>query len=251
MMQEKIKEQNEIVVQHFNKLAQFYDEKAQQRTAYLTVIDRMIIEKLKEKKGLKLLDIGCGTGLRTAALAKQLKCSEIYGIDIAKEMVEQAKKRIPHAQQVDMTSFTLGKEFDVVLCLFNCFGYLRTYKERISALKNMQKHLKKGGMLFIDVMNARHKGEGLTFKRTSLTIIKEYLYSILNQKVGIGNKLFSIMVNNQNIQGFVHGFFDTEMVWLLQKAGFNIEKKYIIGYETGELKQHVTDGQLFYICRKK
>ncbi len=251
MVRERAKEQKEIVVQHFNELAPFYDEKANQRLVYLAAIDALIIKRLKEKKGLKLLDVGCGTGLRTALIAKQLQSPQVYGIDIAQEMVEQAKKRIPAVQQTNMVSFNLQREFDAIFCLFNCFGYLGTYYERISALKNIQKHLKKEGLLFIDVMNARHKGEGLTFNRTNLGIIKEFLYSLLNPKLGIGNKLFTITLNNQNLQGFVHGFFDIEMVWLLQKSGFNIEKRYIIGYETGEIKQHIAEGQLFYICKKK
>ncbi len=227
-----------------------YNEKSKQREKYLTQINSIIINTLKDKKGLSMLDIGCGTGSRVANIVRFLDTSMVYGIDISKEMVKIAKKK-KQAEVADIVSLNLeDKNFDVALCLFNCFGYIDTHKKRVMALQNMNKHLKEGGILFIDVMNARHKGEGITFKRTTKDIIKDFFLPFFDQSLGFGNKRFTININNQEVAGFVHGFYDTEMQWILKKSGFIILHNYIIGYDSGEIKSNINEGQLFYICQK-
>lgn len=245
----------EIVTNHFNVLASIYDSKADNRKNYLNAIDNIIInylgKKEQEKQGhLVILDVGCGTGLRAAKIASYLNSPIVFGIDIAEEMVKQAKKRINHAHVQSMESFYLAVKFDAIFCLFNAFGYLATYKERLQALKNMRNHLKDDGILFIDVMNILHKGEGITFKRTNQDIIKDVISPLITGK-GQGNKEFSIKINEKETAGFVHGFFDFEMKWLLKRSGWFIEQKHIIGYDSGSMKQKNRQGQLFYICRKK
>ncbi len=248
---------NALVRHHFTAITQLYDEKTKQRENYLAAVDNLIIAQLqsafKRRKGLLLLDIGCGTGRRIEKIAHALYAPIVYGIDISPTMVEQAKKKLPFVFEMDMLALNIKKEaFDCVFCLFNSLGYLSTYKQRLIALRNIHTHLTKDGLLFIDVMNILHKGEGITFQRTWNMIIKEFLYSCLNpQIIGIGNKLFTLKINNQAVKGFVHGFFNYEIQWLLRTAGFSIEQRYIIGYDSGKIKQKITQGQLFYICRKR
>lgn len=248
----RVQVQKKIVVTHFDEIAPWYDEKTAQRLKYLAVIDALIIEVLKEKKEPKILDLGCGTGVRIMNIAKHLNKAEVYGIDIARRMVTEARKRMQHVEQMDMVSLGLAeKDFDAALCLFNCFGYLSTYKERIRALKNINWHLKNDGLLFIDVMNARHTGEGISFRRTTMDILTDSLSGLLNPSLGFGNKIFSLEVNRKKIEGFVHGHYDLEMRWLFWKSGFTIKKRYVIGYDSGEIKNRISEGQLFYICQKK
>ena len=242
----------QTVLNHFNFLAGSYDEKAEKRKNYLDAIDALIINNLKkqEQAPLLLLDVGCGTGTRAVGIANALDAT-IWGIDVAEEMIKQAEKKIDKVYEQSMTSLQLPQQFDAIFCLFNAFGYLGTYKERLQALRNMQLHLHENGTLFIDVMNILHKGEGRAFERKNREIIKDIVFPIIKPNIGLGNKGFSIIVNNKKIQGFVHGFFDLEMKWLLKRSGFEIVEKQIIGYDSGEIKKNNTEGQLFYVCKKK
>ncbi len=245
----------ETVRNHFNSLANIYDAKAENRKKYLTAIDNLIINHLKNKEqenqdNLVILDVGCGTGSRVANIASNLNSATVWGIDVAEQMVRQAEKRINHACVQSMTALNLSIKFDAIFCLFNAFGYLATYQERLQALRNMRNHIKDGGILFIDVMNILHKGEGLAFKRTNQDVIKDIVFPLITGK-GLGNKEFSIKINDEETAGFVHGFFDFEMGLLLKKSEWFIEQKQVIGYDSGNIKQKNSQGQLFYICRKK
>ena len=51
----------------------------------------VIDETLGDRKGLSILDLGCGTGL--AGLAVVERASRLVGIDLSPEMIEQARAR--------------------------------------------------------------------------------------------------------------------------------------------------------------
>lgn len=81
-----------------------------------------IIETANNKP-LKILEIGCGEGLRLAWLAKQFNV-DVYGIDLSKKAVASANKLGVKAKQgaADQLQFKDG-EFDVVVfgfCLYLC-----------------------------------------------------------------------------------------------------------------------------------
>ncbi len=69
--------------------AQEYNENSEvQKSAAMELIDQL---KLQGRE--ILLDVGCGDGKITAALAKVLSNGKVYGIDISPEMIDFAKKR--------------------------------------------------------------------------------------------------------------------------------------------------------------
>ncbi len=49
-----------------------------------------------------------------------------------------------------MLDFELGKQFDVVTCLFSSIGYVQTVPNLRRAIQNMSDHLKPGGVLMIE-----------------------------------------------------------------------------------------------------
>ena len=49
-----------------------------------------------------------------------------------------------------MLDFELGKQFDVVTCLFSSIGYVQTVPNLRRAIQNMSDHLKPGGVLVIE-----------------------------------------------------------------------------------------------------
>ncbi len=49
-----------------------------------------------------------------------------------------------------MTDFDLGRQFDVIVCLFSSIGYVRTKAELQKAIKTMSRHLLPGGVLLVE-----------------------------------------------------------------------------------------------------
>ena len=49
-----------------------------------------------------------------------------------------------------MVNFDMGKQYDAVMCLFSSIGYLKTINNLETAIANMAKHTKAGGVIIIE-----------------------------------------------------------------------------------------------------
>jgi SAM-dependent methyltransferase len=95
------------------------------------------------------LDVACGTGAHLAYLATHY---EVHGVDLSADMLTEAKARLPGANFVesDMRSFDLGRQVDVVSCLFSAVAYMPTAADLDAAIMTMGAHVALGGLLIID-----------------------------------------------------------------------------------------------------
>jgi ubiquinone/menaquinone biosynthesis C-methylase UbiE len=215
-----------IIVEHYNKLANSYDEKSLNRLNYLNSVDTLVKNNLPINSNL--LDVGCGTGNRIRKLTTGLNLT-INGCDISPKMIDIAKTNIDNVTLQDMCNLNYrDKEFDVVTCLFNAFGHLDSKDKRIKTLKQFNRVLKDDGVLFIDVLN---------------------FYLLTPPFKSNGDKFFKLDVDGEVVDGYVHGFTHREMLELLQETDFIIDSTSEIDYETGEVES--STGQLFYMCRKQ
>jgi SAM-dependent methyltransferase len=100
-------------------------------------------------EGGQLLDVACGTGLHIEYLKEHF---EAEGLDISDDLLELARQRNPEIvfHQGDMTDFRLGRQFEVVTCLFSSIGYVKTADGLAHAIGCMASHLKPGGVLVIE-----------------------------------------------------------------------------------------------------
>lgn len=74
-----------------------------------------------------LLDLGCGTGTNTLAIADALvQPLRVVGVDASAEMLAHARRRAPHLEWVnaDMRNLPVQGEFDLVVCCFNTLQLL-------------------------------------------------------------------------------------------------------------------------------
>jgi len=136
----------------FSKSAQYYDEiYASIDKDYFAEANKAhkIIQKYKQSKGKLLLDVACGTGAHAQPLSKYYK---VEGLDLDPEMLSVARKKHPKItfHQGDMTNFDLGRQFDVIVCLFSSIGYVKTKSRLQKAIKSMNRHLLPGGVLLIE-----------------------------------------------------------------------------------------------------
>jgi ubiquinone/menaquinone biosynthesis C-methylase UbiE len=245
---------NRVIFNHFNSLANDYDKMSLKRAKYLNGIDDLILNRLQKtyKHDIRMLDVGCGTGRRTEKYKLKLDRSVIYGCDLSPRMIKIAQtKQIDKVILSDMSMIQLQNEsFDVILCLFNTFGYLVSHQQRLQTLINFNKMLKVNGYLFLDVMNRWHTGEGLNYKKSIFSLCKENIKSMLSSTITNGDKIFLLSFNGKKVDGWVHGFSNSEMRLLLKKSGFSVKEVLYVGYDTGQIKKYFWEGQLFYVCTK-
>ena len=243
-----------IVVNHFNLLASKYDYYSLKRKKYIDKINEIVCDKISQFSNPNVIDIGCGTGSRAEKIKEITNCN-MTCCDISEKMLEIAsRKKIDKVFQADILEVSDKVEdnkYDVVLCLFNVFGYLSCDEDRSKAMRELASILDNKGMLIIDVMNLFHTGEGLSFKKNICQIACEMLISAFSNDKKVGDIEFNVEVEHKFIAGWVHGFSDRKMKQLFKKAGLKVIEKRIIGYDSGEEKKLFWKGQLFYVCSKK
>ena len=96
-----------------------------------------------------LLDVACGTGQHLEQLRAWYT---VEGVDVEPGLLEVARARLPGVplHLGDMRAFNLGREFDVVTCLFSSIGYMQTPEDLLHALVNMSGHVAPGGLLLVE-----------------------------------------------------------------------------------------------------
>ncbi len=130
----------------------------------------------ENKKVIKVLDLGCGTGLHTKELIKRRY--SVSGLDLSKEMIEIAKKRNPSAKFYvgDMSNFDLIKnegKFDIIICMFSALGYLTENFQLDGFFKCCKAHLKENGLLILDIWNGLGVMHELPSSREKITEVKD------------------------------------------------------------------------------
>ena len=139
-----------MVEQVFSKTARYYD-KLYAKKDYAGEVQRLIslLDVQSDSNQMTLLDVACGTGLHLEHLARHFR---VEGLDICPELLEIARERIPGIclHLGDMTHFALGKQFDIVTCLFSSIGYAKTLDKLKDAVCSMTARLKPQGVLAIE-----------------------------------------------------------------------------------------------------
>jgi SAM-dependent methyltransferase len=132
----------------YAKTAQYYDAiYAALGKDYARESDRLrrIIEHHKRSPGHALLDVACGTGGHIDHLKRHYA---VEGLDVDADMLRVARRRHPDVafHQADMTDFHLGRQFDVIVCLFSAIAYTHTAPRLCQMLRVAAEHLYPGGV---------------------------------------------------------------------------------------------------------
>jgi SAM-dependent methyltransferase len=107
------------------------------------------IARSRNPNARSLLDVACGTGKHLEHLRAQFTCE---GIDLDDGLLEVARRRVPDVpvRQGDMRDFDLGRQFDVVTCLFSAIGFVNGPDELAATAKTLARHVVPGGVLLVE-----------------------------------------------------------------------------------------------------
>ena len=144
MSKDKYKETFET----WNKVASLYQEKFMDLDLYNDTYDFFCTHIAKENS--KLLEIGCGPGNITKYMLSKRPDFEIFGIDIAPNMIELAKSNNPTAHFAVMDSRQITKikaSFDGIICGF-CLPYL-SQSDSQKLIADLSKLLNENGILYL------------------------------------------------------------------------------------------------------
>lgn len=145
-----MKDYKELSRKEFNRQASFYDEsEAMSISKYPKECYPFILDMLKNRKYLSVLDMGCGTGAILEKISKENPKAFLFGLDLSENMIAEAKKKnIPKAQYVIGDAENLpyeNEKFDVVICNQSFHHYPNPQK----AFNEAYRVLKKSGIFIV------------------------------------------------------------------------------------------------------
>ncbi|QLY29689.1 class I SAM-dependent methyltransferase [Nocardia huaxiensis] len=83
---------NTVITRFFGTVARAYDAAPLQHFVYRPPQDEMVAE-LRAAGSRRIADIGCGTGILTTRIQRELRPEAVYGIDASTGMLAQARAR--------------------------------------------------------------------------------------------------------------------------------------------------------------
>ena len=153
-----MKDYKELSRKEFNRQASFYDEsEAMSISKYPKECYPFILDMLKNRKYLSVLDMGCGTGAILEKISKENPKAFLFGLDLSENMIAEAKKKnIPKAQYVIGDAENLpyeNEKFDVVICNQS----FHHYPNPQAFFDSVKRCLKPGGRLILRDVTSNSK----------------------------------------------------------------------------------------------
>ena len=132
----------------WNKIATLYQDRFMNLDLYNDTYDFICNSIARENA--KILEIGCGPGNITKYLLSERPDFDIFGIDIAPNMIELAKKNNPSASFAIMDSRQISNietKYDGIICGF-CLPYL-SHSDCEKLISDCYTLLNENGLLYI------------------------------------------------------------------------------------------------------
>lgn len=229
----------------YDALAPYYREYATARAAYLSAVDRFVVERAS-RPVTSLLDVGAGDGVRGAALASRLGAGRVVLCEPSREMAAlcrtlgSAEVWETPAESMPVTA----TPFDVVLCLWNVLGHLPDRARRLAALRAIRRLVAPRGAVFLDVNN-RHNAAAYGRMRVAFRRLADCIAPDERR----GDAAFTWRVAGVSVPGMGHLFTPAEIEGLIAAAGLRIAHRVAVDYLTGASSPSPFRGQLLYELR--
>ncbi len=110
------------------------------------------LKEVQFKGAESILDVGCGDGKITAAMAKAVPSGSVIGVDISSSMIQAARNAFPNQKNLsfyvaDAAKIDDHEKFDLI----TSFTVMQWVLEQKTALQGFEKALKPGGKLWIQM----------------------------------------------------------------------------------------------------
>jgi ubiquinone/menaquinone biosynthesis C-methylase UbiE len=226
------------LARHYDKMHHFFNYKKQVEFILKNY------KKHNKSQSKRVLDVACGTGIHASMLSK--RGFEVTGVDISREMLEQARKKGGKVRYIlmDMRKLSLNERFDLITCMYNSILYNVNKNQLRKTLVNFYNHLEKGGMLIFDAFD---KTAGINEKKFlyelkgDTHIISVYI-TRFNRKEDILEFDNYFIINGKLFHDYHHaGSFTREQIaGILESVGFEV---ILIDKKKGVMSHT-------YVCRK-
>ncbi|PIC65448.1 SAM-dependent methyltransferase [Sporosarcina sp. P13] len=187
--------------------------------------------------GKKVLDIGCGTGLLSAMLAKQ--GAHVTGIDLSANMLEVAANRAKSLglaidfKEQPMQRLEVDGMYDAAIISIDSLNYVINQADVEETFRRVYKALSKGGVLLFDVHSLFKMDEiflegPFVFDNRRITYVWQTVPGEMEHSI-YSELAFFVRQENGLYRRFdeVHtqrSFAVTEYIEMLNAAGFQIER---------------------------
>jgi SAM-dependent methyltransferase len=117
--------------------------------------DLPFYRRMVERHGQPVLELGCGTGRLTVALAQD--GVDITGLDDAPTMLEEARQKAARAGvsvefvQGDCRDFALAKQYSLIFFPNNALSHLLTRTDVEACFRSVREHLLRVGRFVVDL----------------------------------------------------------------------------------------------------
>ncbi len=154
-----------------------------------------------DRKDIRILDAGCGTGVGTEYLVHLNPLAQVTGIDISSGTLQVAQERCRRskADRVEFKQLSLydvGQlpgEFDLI----NCVGVLHHLEDPLRAIQNLALKLAPGGLLHVFVYGELGRWE-ISLMQQAIALIQGNHKGDYKDGVNVGRKIFaSLPANNR------------------------------------------------------
>lgn len=138
---------------------------------------QLLIAHLKPTLGAAMLDVACGKGRHSKALADM--GFDVTGIDLSEGSINEAKideSECLHFYQHDMRLPFWINYYDYAFNFFTSFGYFKTRREHDNAFRTIAQSLKPGGIFVIDYLNVKYAEKNQ--EKTSTTLVEDVNFHI-------------------------------------------------------------------------
>jgi len=211
-----------------------------------------IVRLMDITPGSRILDLACGRGRHSIALAK--RGFDVTGVDLSECSIKDALLSATDSLQFhvhDMRRPVAVNYFDAVLNLFTSFGYFVSVRDNIKTIDAIHTDLKSHGTLVIDYFNA-HKVMALVKTQPEGEKVVNNVRFQWKKRIENGAVIKEIVVNDNDKQ---YQFAERVQLFTLEEFTAMLSNQFEINgvygdYELTPYDQEISD-RLILRCRKK